>query len=295
MLRLLLAALLLGCSSCAHADGFAQRLDILLTNDDGYEAAGLRTLRAALEAEGHAVSVVAPAEDRSGSSVSITTRGTLSWREVEPGVVAVDGTPADCVRLAFTTLRDGPPDLVVSGINFGQNVGSRMLSSGTVGAALTSASLGVPAIAVSQAVDPNDIRGTERYFPAAAAFAVRLVRALRAEQPGPLLSRGMALNVNHPPRLAADVQGVKLTRQGRSTLYSLLYTRRGEAAVSMAFVPNSEEETVPDADTAALAEGYVSVTPLEGSWTADAAFEHLRGLAKTLDALASGGAAAAAR
>jgi 5'/3'-nucleotidase SurE len=229
MLRLLLAVVLLAGSACAHAES----LDILLTNDDGYDAPGLRVLRAALVADGHVVSVVAPARNRSGASVSISTEGTLTWREVEPGVVAVEGTPADCVRLALTMLRDSPPDLLVSGINFGQNVGSGTLSSGTVGAALTGASLGVPAIAVSQTVDANDILGTERYFPA--------------------------------------------------------------AAVSLTFAPNAVAETVPDADTTALAEGYVSLTPLDGSWTADGAFENFRNLVKTLDALADSSASPAAR
>ena len=291
MLRLLLAVVLLAGSACAHAES----LDILLTNDDGYDAPGLRVLRAALVADGHAVSVVAPARNRSGASVSISTEGTLTWREVEPGVVAVEGTPADCVRLALTMLRDSPPDLLVSGINFGQNVGSGTLSSGTVGAALTGASLGVPAIAVSQTVDANDILGTERYFPAAAAVTVALVRALRAQPPGPLLPRGMTLNLNHPARAAADVKGVKLTRQGRSTLYTLVYKREGAAAVSLAFAPNAVAETVPDADTTALAEGYVSLTPLDGSWTADGAFESFRSLVKTLDALAESSASPAAR
>ena len=228
----LLALLLLLPACCALADDTAEPLDILLTNDDGYDAPGIRILRAALEADGHEVQVIAPAENRSSSSVAISTHGTMTWRQVEPKVIAVDGTPADCVRLAFTVLLDERPDLLISGVNFGQNVGAGTVSSGTVGAAITGASLGVPAIAVSQTVDPNDVRGTVRYFPDAAAVAVALVREL-ASAGKPLLPRGMTLNVNHPPRKSVDVEGVKLTRQGRSTLYSVVYEKQGDG---LAFV-----------------------------------------------------------
>ena len=89
---LLLACLLLGVAFCASADQGAT-LDILLTNDDGYDAPGIRILRAALEAEGHEVQVIAPSQNRSGSSVAISTHGTLTWRQVEPKVIAVNGTP----------------------------------------------------------------------------------------------------------------------------------------------------------------------------------------------------------
>lgn len=276
------AAALLVAACCARADEPPATLDILLTNDDGYDAPGIRILRAALEAEGHRVQVVAPADNRSGSSVAISTHGTLTWRQVEPQVIAVSGTPADCVRLALTMLLKERPDLLVSGVNFGQNVGAATLSSGTVGAALTGASLGVPSIAVSQAVDPNDLTGTVRYFPDAAAVTVALVSELAAAG-DPFLPRGTALNVNHPPRKVVDLEGVKLTRQGHSTLYSVVYEKQGDGSVSMAFAPSLVKETVPNADTTALAAGYVSVTPLDGSWTAEAAFEGLRGVAKTLD------------
>ena len=296
MLRVLLAAILLSFAACAHADGGgaqAPGLDIVLTNDDGYDAPGLLVLRAALQAAGHEVSVVAPGANRSGSSVAITSHGTLTWHEPEPGVIAVDGTPADCMRVAMTTLRATPPDLIISGINFGQNVGPGMLSSGTVGAALAGASHGIPSIAISQTVDPHDVSGTARYFPSAAEFVVRLVAALQADGTFLLLPAGVTLNVNYPARVSADVLGVRFTRQGRSTLYSLVYTRQGDSAVSMAFAPNKAAETVADADTTALREGYVSVTPLDGDWTTasnsqidperERALESLRRLTRSLD------------
>lgn len=286
MLRLLIGLLLLlGPAGCAHADATPAPLDVLLTNDDGYDAAGLQALRRALLAEGYSVTVVAPERNRSGASVSLTTDGELRWRTVEPGVIAVAGTPADCARLALTVFRRTPPDLVISGVNFGQNLGAGTVLSGTVGAAITAAALGAPAIAVSQTVDPNDVRGTPRYFPDAAAAAVALVRVLETRRPERLLPHGMLLNVNHPPRVAADVAGARLTRQGSATLYEVVYTKEGEGLARPSFARSARAETVPDADTTAIAEGYVSVTPLDGSWTADARLDEFQGLARSLDAL----------
>ena len=271
--------------SCARDESPARSLRILLTNDDGHAADGIGTLRAALEAEGHEVLVVAPAENRSGSSAAYTSRGKLTWRQVDPQRIAVDGTPADCIRLAVTTFLDEPVDLVVSGVNFGQNVGSGTISSGTVGAAMMGASYSIPAIAVSQAVDPNDVSATPRFFPDAAAMTVALVRELADRNEGRLLPPGMVLNVNHPPRKAGDVEGLKLTRQGRSTLYELVYEEQEDGSFTMDYAPNKNPETVDGADTTALAAGFVTVTPLEGSWTADGVFDAPRPLLEVLESV----------
>jgi 5'/3'-nucleotidase SurE len=269
----------------ALADLRESRLHILLTNDDGVDAPGLQALRSALRPSGHRLSVVAPSGERSGSSVALTTRGTLSVRSVEPGVFAVEGTPADCVRIALEVLLDEAVDLVVSGVNFGQNIGSGTLVSGTVGAALMAAARGVPAIAVSQTVDPVDVRGTNRFFPDAAAFAASLVGELAAQQVKPLLPRGIVLNVNHPPRHRADLAGVRFTRQGRTTLYELRYERGEDGALGVTFAPSGGKEPVADADTTAVSQGYVSVTPLDGDWTAgDEEFSKLRPLVERLGA-----------
>jgi 5'/3'-nucleotidase SurE len=213
----------------------------------------------------------------------------LTYRRLEPDFYAVDGTPADCVRLALTTILDDMPHLVVSGVNFGQNDGAATISSGTVGAALTATLLGFPAIAVSQAVDPSDVRNTVSFFPDAAAFAVVLIRALVARAETPLLPRGIALNVNHPARKRSAVAGVRLTRQGTSALYSLVYERQPDGQIGLAFAPSTVPETVPDADTTALAEGYISITPIDGSWTApDPGFESFRPLVRGLAPRAGG-------
>lgn len=275
-----------GCSTppaLADAEG---GLHILLSNDDGVDAPGLRALHEALRARGHRVSVVAPSVDRSGSSVSVTTHGSLRVHEVAPGIRAVDGTPADCVRVALATLLDEPPDLVVSGVNFGQNIGAGTVSSGTVGAAITAAALGVPAIAVSQAVDAQDLAATADFFPDAAEFAAALIDALLEHEGRGLMPRFTALNVNHPARHRNEVAGVKLTRQGRSTLYELRYEPGDDGGLHVSFAPSRALEPVADADTAALGAGYVTITPLDGSWTAsDEVFSGVRPVAEALESL----------
>jgi 5'/3'-nucleotidase SurE len=292
---LALAAAFLACG-CATPPAPAEAeggLHILLSNDDGVDAPGLRALHEALRAKGHRVSVVAPSVDRSGSSVSVTTHGSLRVREVAPGIRAVDGSPADCVRVALATLLDEAPDLVVSGVNFGQNIGADTVSSGTVGAAISAAALGVPAIAVSQTVDPQDLAATVRFFPDAAEFATVLIDALLEHEGRELMPRFTALNVNHPARHRGEVAGVKLTRQGRSTLFDLRYEPGAEGDVHVSFVPSGGLEPVADADTAALGAGYVTITPLDGSWTAsDEVLSGLRPVAEALESLQRGPAAA---
>ena len=198
----------------------------------------------------------------------------------------MDGTPADCVRLAVTRILKQPVDLAVSGVNFGQNVGLGTISSGTVGAAVTAAGLGIPAIAISQAVDPEDVRNTVRYYPDAAAFVVALVEHLAANRDaGSLLPQGITLNVNNPPLHRSDLNGVRLTRQGRSTLYTIVYETADDGSVVMGFRPSTRREPVENADTTAIAEGFVSITPLDGSWTAGV--EQLESLAPLAQALRS--------
>ncbi len=291
---LVVLLLLPGAATATAAD---TTLRILLTNDDGVAAPGLRVLRTALAKAGHRLIVVAPSGNRSGASVSITTSGSIGIREIEPDVWSVDGTPADCARLAATRILEQPVDLAISGINFGQNVGLGTISSGTVGAAITATGLGIPSIAISQAVDPDDVRDTVRYFPDAAAFVVALVAHLGASRNGgPILPEGITLNVNNPPLHGSALNGVRLTRQGRSSLYKIVYTTAEDGSVSMGFQPSTRREPVENADTTAIAEGYVSITPLDGSWTAGAAaIESLEPLAQALRGFTPAKAAAADR
>ena len=174
-------------------------LRILLTDDDGYDAGGITAVRAALTRAGHDVTEVAPDGNRSGSGAATSDDRDLQDTD-DPGVRTVSGTPADAVIAGLAALRAAgrPPDLVVSGTNLGRNTGSGITESGTVGAAVTAAHAGFPAIAVStdRARDEDDCTAT-------AAFVVRLVAALAGSRPP--FAPGTVLNVNHPVAAASGV------------------------------------------------------------------------------------------
>jgi 5'/3'-nucleotidase SurE len=174
-------------------------LRILLTDDDGYEAGGIRATRAALTRAGYDVTMVAPDGNRSGAGADTSDDQDLQDTD-DPGVRTVKGTPADAVIAGLAAMRDAgrPPDLVVSGTNLGRNTGSGITESGTVGAAVTAAKAGLPAIAVStdKAEDESDCEPT-------AAFVVRLVGALAASRPP--FAPGLVLNVNHPVKRASGI------------------------------------------------------------------------------------------
>jgi len=189
---------------------------ILLTNDDGIGAQGLQELRRELrQIEGVRLDVIAPDSNRSASARSITVRSPLSVQEIEfdDGDLghATDGTPVDCVRFADVGLVGHRPDLIVSGINHGVNLGDDVTYSGTVAAAMEGVILGIPAIAVSQqSTDQEMGYKTQRHydFDVAARFTAATVREL-LEHPMP---EGTLLNINVP---GADPEGVDVTRLGR--------------------------------------------------------------------------------
>lgn len=252
---------------------------VLLTNDDGIEAEGLQTLRAALLAvPGVELAVVAPDGNRSAMARSITTRRPLWVSDVDfgDGTVgfATDGTPVDCVRLANLGLIDGfSPDVVVSGINHGLNLGDDITYSGTVAAALEAIVLGLPGIAVSQQPVSGELdfrAGAGFEFEVAAAFTARIVAEL-ADVP---LPEGTLLNVNVPGGEPDGVQVARLGKRIYSDELSLVedssagrrYWIYGEAG-------RDEQET--GTDLAALAEGRIAVTPLHFDLTDAAGMDTL--------------------
>ena len=192
---------------------------VLLTNDDGIQATGLNQLRRALlRVPNVDLAVIAPDSNRSASARSITTRQPLWVEEVEfeDGTVgyATDGTPVDCVRFASLGLIGEPPELIVSGINHGANLGDDITYSGTVAAALEGVVLGVPAIAVSQQSQKREMDfrlGRDFDFTAAATFTSRLVGTL----PDRPLAPGTLLNVNCPAVPLEELVGARVTRMGK--------------------------------------------------------------------------------
>jgi 5'-nucleotidase len=255
-------------------------MKVLLTNDDGIAATGLQTLRRALlEVPGVELATIAPDSNRSAMARSITTREPLWVDEVqfEDGTVgyATDGTPVDCVRFAALGLIGFQPELIVSGINHGSNLGDDITYSGTVAAALEGIILGVPGIAVSQQSmrGEMDFRlGHEFDFEAAAAFTARLVD--RIDDYG--IPEGTLLNVNCP---AGDIGGVHACRLGKRIYRDKMKLTEEQDGRRRYRIygddPSYHEEE--GTDFAAIAGGQIAVTPLHFDLTDQAGVERLGG------------------
>jgi 5'-nucleotidase len=252
---------------------------VLLTNDDGIGAEGLHAMRRALlEIDGVEVGVIAPHTNRSATARSITTRSPIWVKEVEfedgTSGFATEGTPVDCVRFADLGLLGAKPDLIVSGINHGCNLGDDVTYSGTVAAAFEGLILGIPAVAVSQqaGVGGMGYAGREFDFTIAATVAREIVRRLISQPlPGNTL-----INVNSP---AGEVKGIELTRLGKR-LYDdeLQLVERDEAAGRTryriyGFEPSHEDEE--GTDLVAVAQGKVAITPIHFDLTDHGELERL--------------------
>jgi len=222
----------------------------LVTNDDGFSADGIHALADGIAAVGEVV-VVAPDRERSAAGHSLTLHHPLRATELSPGRYVVDGTPTDCVNWgANYLLRGRRPDAVLSGINFGLNLGDDVTYSGTVSAAFEGAILGIPAIAFSQEIEPGFS------FDAAASFARELALAV-LENP---LRPGTLLNVNVP---AGPIKGVSFTKLGRRVYTQSVIEKldpRGRKYYWIAGTPQWEKAAGTDYE--ALTRGQVSVTPL---------------------------------
>jgi 5'-nucleotidase len=227
---------------------------ILVSNDDGYFSPGIVLLAERLTVLG-TVTVVAPERDRSGASNSLTLDRPLSARRAANGFCYVNGTPTDCVHLALTGLVDPLPDIVVSGINFGANMGDDTIYSGTVAAATEGYLFGIPSIAVSL------VGKVGKHFETAAQVAVDLVkRAMRLPFAAPVL-----LNVNVPDLALAELGGIETTRLGRrhkAEPIVKMQTPRGEPAYWIG-PAGGEQDSGPGTDFHAVAAGRVSITPLQ--------------------------------
>lgn len=228
---------------------------ILISNDDGYLAPGIQVLAKALEAVAD-ITVVAPDRNRSASSHSLTLTRPLHVADHKNGFKSVDGTPSDCVHLAITGLmKDNQPDMVISGINDGPNLGDDVLYSGTVAAATEGRFLGFPAIAVSMGgFNPWN-------FESAGIAVVKLVESL-LKQP---LNHDTILNVNVPDLPWGQIKGFKATRLGNRHKAEDVIIGSDPRGEDIFWVgpPGPEQDAGEGTDFHALREGYVSVTPLQ--------------------------------
>jgi 5'-nucleotidase len=235
---------------------------ILLTNDDGIHAVGIRDLFAALVAAGHEVHVVAPISEQSAVGHAITIAMPLRVKEFRENGFrgqGVSGTPADCVKLALTTLLSEPPDLVVSGINAGPNVGVDILYSGTVSAATEGALMGYPAVAVSaDEYAPTDLSGQARY---AADFI--------SGRPWAAAPPRCVLNLNFPSRPVTEALGLRLCAPTPAIYDDWYDTRQDPRGRNYYWLTGviRPEALSPDTDRALLTRGYITLSPLRFDFT----------------------------
>jgi 5'-nucleotidase len=227
---------------------------ILVSNDDGYFAPGISVLAEAL-ARWAEVTVVAPERDRSGSSNSLTLDRPLTVRRAPNGYMFVNGTPTDCVHLAVTGLLDELPDIVVSGINYGANMGDDTIYSGTVAAATEGFLLGIPSVAISLVAEGGG------HFETAARVACDLVRRFSAHP----LNQPVLLNINVPDATYDALRGTAVTRLGRRHKAEPVVkstTPRGEV-VYWVGAAGGAQDAGEGTDFHAAARGMVSITPLQ--------------------------------
>lgn len=234
-------------------------MKILLSNDDGYGAPGLQALAEALSSRAE-LTVVAPDRNRSGASNSLTLESPLRVRHHGERIYSVNGTPTDCVHIAITGLLDGDPDMVISGINHGANLGDDVLYSGTVAAAMEGRFLGLPAVAISL------VSTRSRNMPTAARVAQNLLARLDQQA----LPRDTILNVNVPDVPYEQLKGIRATRLGHRHRAEAVVRDRDPRGRTIYWVgpAGPEQDSGPGTDFHAIAAGYVSVTPLQVDLTA---------------------------
>lgn len=249
---------------------------ILVTNDDGVFSEGIRLLAEALAPLGEVV-VVAPDREQSATGHSLTLHRPLRLQKLEENRYGVDGTPTDCVNLGVLhLLKDDPPDLVVSGINFGSNLGDDVTYSGTVSATFEGTLLGIPSVAFSQEVAEGFS------FAPGAAFAQRLIGELLGRD----LPRDLLLNVNIP---AGAIRGARFTKLGRRVYQQSIVEKldpRGRKYYWIAGTPIWQPGEGTDFE--AISQGFVSVTPLHLDLTDYRGLERLGWIEDELERLANG-------
>jgi 5'-nucleotidase len=243
-------------------------MKILISNDDGYQSPGIRCLADALSALGR-VTVVAPDRDRSGASNSLTLDNPIRATATAEGFIRVDGTPTDCVHLAITGLLEEEPDMVVSGINAGANLGDDVLYSGTVAAAMEGRFLGLPAIAISL------VTQAPTHLETAARVARELIGRLQQDP----LPADTILNVNVPDLPWEQIAGMQATRLGHRHKSEPVIRATDPRGRPIYWVgpPGGEQDAGEGTDFFAVRHGFVSVTPIHVDLTRYDALDKVAG------------------
>ncbi len=244
-------------------------MNILCTNDDGFLATGLQVLASAARSLG-TVTVVAPDREQSATSNSLTLHHPLRSRRASDGTLVIDGTPTDCVILAVNALVSGRPDICLSGVNHGANMGEDVLYSGTVAAAMEATVLGIPAVAVSYA-------GPE--FESIEAWEEPLAELLSGIIEQKDFPESTLLNVNLPPIDPESVRGLRVTTLGERRYADSLTRALDPSGREYFWIGGGAREWRGDGDSdfQAIEDGYISVTPLHLDLTNYALLEEIRG------------------
>lgn len=242
-------------------------MNILLSNDDGVHAEGLAVLHSLLAKE-HEVTVIAPDRNCSGASNALSLMQPLRIQEMHNGFHAVNGTPSDCVHLGINSFLENDPELVISGINHGPNLGDDVIYSGTVAAATEGRYMGLPAIAVSL----NSRTG--EHFETAAKVVCDIVRHLK-EHP---LPADQILNINVPNIPYEELKGIQVTRQGRRHRAESMVKSKDAAGREIYWYGSvgQEQDAGEGTDFYAVANGYCSVTPLTVDMTAYQSLDNMQ-------------------
>ena len=240
---------------------------ILVTNDDGVHSDGIRALAEALAPLGE-ITIVAPIQEASAIGHALTLRRPLRVDTISPGVFAVDGTPTDCVNIAITHVLRRKPDLIVSGINKGWNLGDDVTYSGTVAGALEGALLGIPSIAISV----QRVRDECEFGPAAKAAAIVTASVLERGMP-----KFTLLNINMP---AGPNKGFRVTVQAKRNHVTVVSERVDPRHRAYYWIEEGENEWEPHdrSDYQAVRDGYISITPLQPDMTAYDALKYVEAL-----------------
>ena len=261
-------------------------MHLLISNDDGITAQGIQVLSDRMSSLGK-VTIVAPDQNRSGASNSLTLDLPVRIRKTGERTYSVNGTPTDCVHIALTGLLEKDPDMVVSGINAGANLGDDVIYSGTVAAAMEGRFLGLPAIAVSLVFDERP-----EYYSSAAEAVALLVAQLRKDP----LPADTILNINVPDLPWEDIQGFEVTRLGKRHRAEPVVKTNDPRGRPMYWIgpAGPGQDAGPGTDFDAIRRGYISITPIHvdltryqaldqvSGWVAEIAFErsaHRRGSA----------------
>lgn len=246
-------------------------MEILISNDDGIEARGLLVLAQRMKTLGK-VTIVAPDRNRSGASNSLTLDAPIRIKKMEEDTYRVSGTPTDCVHVALTGLLDDDPDIVVSGINAGANLGDDVIYSGTVAAAMEGRFLGFPAIAMSLVLIEGQ---SKHYFDTAGEAAIRMVKQLQRDP----LPADTILNVNVPDCPWSEIRGFEVTRLGHRHRAEPVVKTLDPRGREMYWIgpAGAEQDAGPGTDFDAIRRKFISITPIHVDLTRYQALDQVAG------------------